>query len=160
MFIFNRTWVFYPIVLALILAAVSLSGCTFWVKDIDGNTYKTIIPDARVDQRVHFFLDRFSTNVKKLFSVISNYRLRRLLIKTNTSFHELIQNIGKNSPSNPADIYTLYKNTEKLVQAIKKELKRERSRIKRNHLSHALSYTRKLLSLIVDFNSLALIQDP
>lgn len=148
------------LIITLTLVVVLISGCTFWVKDINGNTYKTIIPDQRVDRRVHFFLDNFSTNVRNLFSLLRDYRLRRLLTITNSSFQELILNIGENNPTNPADLHTVYKRTEKLVRAIKTERKKERDHVKRNHLGQALHHSENLLSLIEDFNRLVKMMDP
>lgn len=161
MLIYNRLRITFLCILVLILTAIIVSGCTFWLKDIDGKIYKTIIPDARVDQRVCFFLDQFSLNVKNLFSTHNDkHRLKVLLIETNTSFHNLVRNIGKNSRSNPVDIQDLYKKADKLAKEIKREMQKEESRKKKNDLKHASITCKNLVGLINDFCLLAKVRDP
>lgn len=151
------------LLVTLVIALMVISGCTFWVKDIDGKIYKTIIPEQRVDKRVYFFFNRFAENLDDLFPLLNgNRRLRHLLIETNSSYHDLIKNIEQNSREDPADLYTLYQNTDRLKDEIKNEL----NGVSNPHpsgkkeLKTALRRSEYLLSLLGDFNNLAWVMDP
>lgn len=161
----NSYWPRYTCLLlvALVITTIFISGCTFWVRDIEGKIYKTIIPEQRVNQRVYFFFNRFADNLQALFPLLNgNRRLRHLLIETSSSYHDLIKNIEQNSQDDPADLYTLHQNTDRLKEEIKKELNGNINphNYKRKELKTALHASEYLLSLLRDFNNLAWVQDP